>query len=219
MDYALVQPEGSDGKQSACQNENFKTKGHPNQTRLDPRQPRACVGIGPFGIVPASVNIRCGNFFYLLDFAAIVADAAELVGKCCALNDWGSRSRKRTMRLRVAFRLVPGQTRLSGRGVIVNRATGATARAGVALRPSMAATTAGIEFIRHGLTGRPQPRQQRQPDTGASPVSGNHTDFLIILLMPVSDATLSAMGELCPFPAVVLLPAQYQFKTVPGVVN
>ena len=87
------------------------------------------------------------------NFVATIAAATEIDGKRCALNDWGSRSRKTTMRLMVAFRLVPGEARLSGRGEIVNRETGATARAGVA---SIEATTAGSEFIRQALTGRPQ---------------------------------------------------------------
>lgn len=51
-------------RNSACQNETFKTQVHPAHCLLNSRKPCARVGVGHLSFVPASVNSRCGSFLF-----------------------------------------------------------------------------------------------------------------------------------------------------------
>lgn len=61
-DIRGVQQVVSTYRQSACQNELFKTQVQPAQCLLNTRKPCACVGVGNLSFVPALVKSRGGSF-------------------------------------------------------------------------------------------------------------------------------------------------------------
>jgi hypothetical protein len=126
---------------------------------------------------------------------ATIAPATEIDGRCCALNDWGSRSRKSTKRRKASV--------LRGCGGTVSRETGAAARSGVASRCEIA-TTAGSEFIGQALTGRPQRVSNDNPMRAQARCLGTTRTPQFMPKMARLKTTPPELGELCPFPAVVL---------------
>lgn len=141
---------------------NLETKDQPVLVASLNTRPQPCVrvGTGLFRIVSSRRKNRAGDFLSPSELRTQVATRAELDGKLCQLNDWLGRTRKTTQRL--------GAGALSGRSG--EPLFGITARAGVASGREVA-TTVGMSLSGHGFTGRPQPSQQRQPDTGLkSPV-------------------------------------------------
>lgn len=94
-DIRGVQQVVSTYRQSACQNELFKTQVQPAQCLLNTRKPCACVGVGNLSFVPALVKSQGGSFLLgdsrqtrALPLNHETASCHTVAGTCAA-RPWG----------------------------------------------------------------------------------------------------------------------------------
>lgn len=177
-----------------CKHKLLDSQDHPPFGRLDTCLKRCDASSRTLGNLPRVEQSSRGSFRVTVwTIAPTVALGAELDG-CCPETRQHS-ARKTTQRLEAGA--------LSGRSGNVSRATGAAARAGVASRRE-AATTVGMSLSGTGLQADRSPASNGNLIRAKARCLGTTRIPQFIRLAPELNTAPSEMGELCPFPAVVL---------------